>query len=84
MDVDLMDMSEYAKMMIDTIFHFSIEYYAKNSGVSFILVVIDTCVWALDQSVTAAFQDILQEGRVRHSTRLRSDKDKEFLSLMHL
>lgn len=43
-DVDLMDMSEYAKMMIDTIFHFSIEYYAKNSGVSFILVVIDTCV----------------------------------------
>lgn len=27
-DVDLMDMSEYANMMIDTIFHFSIEYYA--------------------------------------------------------
>ena len=42
-EVDLMDMSEYANMMIDTIFYFSFEYYAKNSGVSSILVVIDTC-----------------------------------------
>nr|XP_022320169.1 uncharacterized protein LOC111122635 [Crassostrea virginica] len=71
-DVDLMDMSKFSK---------------ENSGFSFILVVIDIfskflCMRPLKdkkgQSVTAAFQDILQEGR--HPSRLRSDKGQEFRS----
>ena len=65
-DVDLMDISKYAK---------------ENNGVSFILVVIDIFfkyLWMRPlkgQNVTAAFQDIPQEGR--HPTRLRSDKGQE-------
>ena len=71
-DVDLMDMSKFSK---------------ENSGFSFILVVIDIFskfLWMRPlkykkgQSVTAAFQDILQEGR--HPSRLRSDKGQEFRS----
>ena len=71
-DVDLMDMSKFSK---------------ENSGFSFSLVVIDIFskfLWMRPlkdkkgQSVTAAFQDILQEGR--HPSRLRSDKGQEFRS----
>ena len=71
-DVDLMDMSKFSK---------------ENSGFSFILVVIDIFskfLWMRPlkdkkgQSVTAAFQDILQD--CRHPSRLRSEKGQEFRS----
>ena len=67
-----MDISKFAK---------------ENSGFSSILDVIDIFskfLWMRPlkdkkgQSITAAFQDILHEGR--HPTRLRSDKGQEFRS----
>lgn len=67
-----MDMSKYSK---------------QNDGVAFILIVIDIfskLLWMRPledkkgQSVTAAFQSILQEGR--RPTRLRTDKGQEFRS----
>lgn len=71
-DADLMDMSKYSK---------------QNDGVAFILIVIDIFskfLWMRPledkkgQSVTAAFESILQEGR--RPTRLRTDKGQEFRS----
>lgn len=67
-----MDMSKYSK---------------QNDGVAFILIVIDIFskfLWMRPledkkgQSVTAAFESILQEGR--RPTRLRTDKGQEFRS----
>lgn len=69
-DVDLMDMSKYAK---------------QNTGVAFVLVVIDIFSkfpWMRPfkdkkgQSVTSAFGNILQDGI--HPTRIRTDKGQEF------
>lgn len=71
-DADLMDMSKYSK---------------QNDRVAFILIVIDIFskfLWMhlledkKGQSVTAAFESILQEGR--RPTRLRTDKGQEFRS----
>lgn len=71
-DADLMDMSKYSK---------------QNDGVAFILIVIDIfskLLWMRPledkkgQSVTAAFESILQEGR--RPTRLRTDKGQVFRS----
>lgn len=71
-DVDLMDMSKYRK---------------ENDGIAFILIVIDIFskfLWMQPlkdkkgESVTAAFKNILREGR--HPTRIRSDKGQEFRS----
>lgn len=69
-DVDLMDMSKYAK---------------QNDGVAFVLIVIDIFskfLWMRPlkdkpgQSVTSAFENILRDGR--RPTRIRTDKGQEF------
>lgn len=69
-DVDIMDMSKYAK---------------QNDGVAFVLIVIDIFskfLWMRPlkdkqgQSVTSAFENILRDGR--RPTRIRTDKGQEF------